>query len=274
MVKSLDKVNIKNFDPALPMSKIVVAEENVRKTHQTAGLEDLMDNISNFGLIHPIVVIPDSGKYKVIVGQRRYLAFKALGKTTIPALIIGDLDKTSQQIISLGENIHRQALPYDDTIQVCETLFTEYKGSKTERIKKISKDLGISFKTVTDYLAARLVPIPVRKLVDEKKISRKLAHRITSSLWPDEEKIIEIANQSSRLTKSELERALNMGVRNPKASTRSLINEAKNPKPLYVLVIHLEPETGRRLEEMANKRSVDAATLVKNQIEKMLSEGG
>lgn len=266
----MEQVKVKEYIPELPLDKIEVAEENVRKTQRSAGIEDLQHSIEKFGLIHPIIVIPDKGKYKVIVGQRRYLAFKGLKKTTIPALVVEPLDTTSQTIVSLGENIHRRELPYDDTIKVCDALYNKYTGTKSERIKKIARDLGFTVDTVSKYLAHRLVPPAVRALVEEGKLSEKKAYSITKSFWPDELKITEIAKRATRLTRSEYERALEAGTRKPAASVDEILQEAKTPRPVYELVIHLEPETGKFLEKIADSRRTDVENIVVGLIESML----
>jgi ParB family chromosome partitioning protein len=268
----MEKVVIRTFVPDLALDKIEVAEENVRKTRQKAGLEELKLSIGKLGLIHPVVVVPSRNKYKLIVGQRRYLAFKALGKSTIPALVIDPMDSTAETIVSLGENIHRKELPYDDTIAVCDALFNEYTGSKFERVKKIATDLGISPATVSKYLAYRLIPKPVRILVDQGKLSAKVAYRITTALWPNEALIIDIAKSATRMTKSEWERALDVGKKNPKASAKEIVEQAKKPAPVYEIVIPMDPETGRQLEEIAKERKTEVKDLILNLINSLLEE--
>ena len=126
-------VTVKNFRKDLPIDKIEVSEDNVRHTKRKAGLEDLKDSIKKYGLIQPVVVIEKGGKYDLIVGQRRYLAFLELGKTTIPAFIIEPLDKTSRTIVSFGENIQRKKLPYQDTIEACDFLYDKFKGNNSQK---------------------------------------------------------------------------------------------------------------------------------------------
>ncbi len=82
-----EEIVFKGFEE-IPLNLIDIAEENVRKTKQKAGLEELKASIEKIGLIQPVVVIPDNGRFKLIVGQRRYLAFTELGKEKIPSLII------------------------------------------------------------------------------------------------------------------------------------------------------------------------------------------
>ena len=140
----------------IPLDQITVSEENVRKTNRGKDIEKLQEGIKKFGLIQPVVVLKDGSKYKLIVGQRRFLAFQGMGKASIPALVIEPINRKLQQIVSFGENMHRKALPYTDTINLCRTLFNDYEYmEKSERINTIANDLGIATNTVSHYLCSR-----------------------------------------------------------------------------------------------------------------------
>src|SRR5437867_3297198 len=126
MTMEFEEVTFSKFEPELPIEKIYVASENVRKSRQKAGLEELKQSIKQLGLIHPVIVIKEKDRYKLVSGQRRFLAFIDLKRSTIPALVIDPVDTTTQEMISFSENIHRKQLPYDDTIRVCDELFNRY----------------------------------------------------------------------------------------------------------------------------------------------------
>jgi len=51
-------------------------------------LDKLKLSIQKIGLLYPIVVYEEEGRYKTIDGQRRVMVFEELGKETIPALVI------------------------------------------------------------------------------------------------------------------------------------------------------------------------------------------
>jgi ParB/RepB/Spo0J family partition protein len=204
------------------------------------------------------------------VGQRRFLAFQELGRKEIPAIVIGSVGETTETVVSFGENIHRRALPYDDTIKVCDELFENSKGEKFERVQAIAKTLGISPQTVSKYLSYRLVPDEVRKLVTEEKLGASVAYRITSAFWPNTEKIVRIAEQMTKMTKSEWERALTIGRKKPDASPEEIVREAKKPQVVFELVIPLDSDTNRLLSRVAKQRNVDEVTLVKSLIDDFL----
>jgi ParB family chromosome partitioning protein len=273
MTQPTEKVKFKKYMPALSMNKIEVAESNVRRTRRNSKLEELKASITRFGLIHPVIVIQKGDKYKLIVGQRRYLAFQALGKTTIPALIIGSMNPTGQSVVSFVENIHRRDLPYEDTIAICSMLFTEYGGPKVDRIRRISEELGIPHNTVSKYLSYMLIPSGVRKLVEEDKLTRDQAYRVTDAFFPNKEKIIKIASRITRLTKEERDRALEYGKDKPRAGEEEILEEALKPAPnTFELVIPIELETYDLLTKAAKKRGTDVVNFVKSKIEELMPD--
>jgi len=266
-----EQVVIQDFNAKLPLSLIDIGEGNVRHSQQRAGLEALKSSIENFGLIHPIIVIPKGERYRLLVGQRRFLAFQSLRRATIAAIIIRPIGLKGQRIVSFGENIHRRKLPYDDTIRVCEELYKETSGSKFQRIQGIAEQLGIAPQTVSKYLAYKLVPSEVQKLVTDGRLSAKRAYAVTSAFWPNKEKIIKIANYMTRLTKPELERALDIGRRNPDASPEDIVEEAKKSPPPPITV-SVDRESYNLLQKIAAEREIEVGDLVKSVIDDFLRE--
>jgi len=266
------KLVIEEYEPELPVKKIDISKYNVRISGSRKGLEELKESIKKFGLFQPITVVAKGDRYDVLVGQRRYLAFKELNLPTIPAFIIKPLDSITSTIVSFGENVLRQKLPYENSIEVCNKLFKEYKGTKKEKIAKIVKDLGLTNYQVSKYLAHKLVPPEVRTLVSSGKLTEELAYRITSSHFPNIQKIIEITKNAIRMTNTESQRALEYSKNHPTASVSEILNYAKNPSPLIKLIIHIDPETNERIIGTSKKRRQSIETFVKEAIDKSLNE--
>ena len=268
-------VTFKKLIPDLALDKIDIAEENVRKKQVETGLEELKASIERLGLIHPVIVIPtEDGRYRLIVGQRRLKAFVALGRPTIPALVIEPVSSDRQRLVSFSENIHRRKLPYDDTIRVCDYLFSHYPGNKRAKVAKIAQDLNISPATVLKYLSYKLVPDAVQKLVTDGKLPAQVAYRITVAFWPNTQKIEEMARLTTRLTKAERDRAIDIGRRRPDAPLAGIVDEAKKVVPMVEISIYIEPQTMDLLDKAAKERDTDVKTLVKSVVEDWLSEEG
>lgn len=265
------KLYIKDYRNDLPIADITISKENSRTSGASIGLDDLKENIKNFGLIQPVTVFKKGDGFKLLVGQRRFLACKALGKKTIRAFIISPMDEITRTIISFGENVHRKKLPYENSIQVCNKLFKEYNGTKKSKVQRISRDLGISLSDVSKYLELELVPQEVQKLVDAGKITETFAFNVTNTHFPNVEKITAIANQAVKMTKAESNRVVEYSKDNPKAKMSDILNHARNPPPLIKLIIHISPSTMNRLKKISKKRQLTIEKFVKNAINTSLS---
>ena len=266
------KISVKDYVEDLSMDEIDVSSENVRNSGATEGLEPLIENIKEFGLVQPVTVFKKGDRYSLLVGQRRFLACKALGEKTIRAFIINPMDEVSRTIVSFAENVHRKSLPYEDSIQVCNKLFDEYTGISTKsKVKKISKALGISIDLVSKYLEHELVPKEVRKYVDAGKLTESFAYSVTAAHFPDVDKINEIAKHAIKMTNAEAERAVEFSKNNPTAKMNEVIANARKPSPLIKLIIHVSPNTMERMKKVSKKRNITIEGFVKNAIQKSLS---
>lgn len=85
-------------------------EDQPRKYFDEEKIKELADSISSHGLVQPIIVNKSqSGKYKIIAGERRFRACKIAGLRQVP-VIIKDLTEKEILEIALIENIQRQEL--------------------------------------------------------------------------------------------------------------------------------------------------------------------
>ena len=118
------------------------------------------------------------------------------------------------------------------------------------------------------------------RLVEEGKLTHKKAYGITESWWPDEKKMLTIANQVGQLTDREFKQALQIGQENPKEPVDKVIEEAKKPSPVIRLALVMSKEMADRLQARADKlsaklgHSVTMSDLILQTIEKFLGEGG
>lgn len=112
---------MKNYEiKEIELSKIYNDSEfNCRGSILPMDVVDLAKDIELNGLQFPIAVqpandtqdgIPEDFDFRIIAGHRRYVAFKVLKRTTIPAMIKIGLDEVQARLINLSENLKRKEL--------------------------------------------------------------------------------------------------------------------------------------------------------------------
>ena len=85
----------------------IVLGRNSRIAEKT-DVSNLMGTIKEIGLLHPIGVVRFKDKYRVIFGNRRYMACKKLGMPTIPCKIYENPSAVFELSANLGENTARE----------------------------------------------------------------------------------------------------------------------------------------------------------------------
>lgn len=272
----LDKIKFDRLEEGLEISKIFKSENNVRKRGSEVGIEELMQSITKFGLIQPIIVIErePGQRFELIVGQRRLNAFTKLGKTKIPALVLsGSIDKKTATVVSLSENIHRRALSFDDTIETIDYLFRIFPGEKKDKIHGISKDLGLSLGTVTAYVGRKYIPKEVRKYVDQKKLTIGEADRITAAFWPNTSKIISVAEGVCSLTtRYQKKRAVDYGDKHPEADVGEILEQARKIKKQVFVHIPVDVDLLNEIEKMAKSRDMTIEEYILESITKRIND--
>ncbi|MHB1546968.1 MAG: ParB/RepB/Spo0J family partition protein [bacterium] len=135
-------------------------------------IEELAESIKRHGLLHPILVRKENGKYKIISGQRRYMAHKFLGQgfETIKAI---ELTKESSDIlpIQLVENIQRSDLR---PLELASSLKDLQDRGFT--VREIAELVGKSKSTVHEHLG--LLEIKDEELKKKADISPTKALKI------------------------------------------------------------------------------------------------
>ena len=108
----------------IPIEKLEISPYNVRTVIDKKKIEDLMESIRRVGLLEPLIVMPEDGKYGIVIGRCRYEAIKLLKKKYrsdfqryfsegIPC-IVRKLTPREAIILSLSENLQRGNLTKEE----------------------------------------------------------------------------------------------------------------------------------------------------------------
>src|SRR5215471_16550271 len=139
-----------------------------RKDH--GDLHGLTESVREKGVLEPLLVrhLPESGKYMIISGERRYHAARAAGLVELPC-IDKNVDDAETLELALIENLQRKDLtPFEeaDGVQVLADRF----GLTHEQI---GTRLGKGRSSITEVLTLRSIPDDVKALCIEQGVLSK-----------------------------------------------------------------------------------------------------
>jgi ParB family chromosome partitioning protein len=132
------------------------------------ALEELADSIKVNGVVQPIMVRPgdEDGRYILVLGERRLLASKKAGKTTIPAMVRRvSLQQAAEMTII--ENLQREDLSALEQAEAFRVLSKEFSLTQAQ----IGERVGLSRESISNYMRLLKLPREVMQLLAEKKIT-------------------------------------------------------------------------------------------------------
>lgn len=150
----------------LKLDEIVRDEEQPRRDFDMEALEALAGSIREHGVLQPIVVTREDGKYKIVAGERRWRAARLAGLDEIPA-IIRTLDSQNRLELSIIENAQREDL---NAIELA-TAYAKLASQFNLTVEAIAVKVGKSEASVTNMLRLLNLPDDVKKIVAKERLT-------------------------------------------------------------------------------------------------------
>jgi ParB family chromosome partitioning protein len=149
----------------VPLELVRPNRQQPRTAFDPEGLSELAASISRHGVLQPIVVSADRDGYELVAGQRRVLAARLAGKTTIPAVV---RDQVGDRLeLALIENLQRTDLNAIETARAYKLLMETYDLTQEELAERIGK----SRSSVANMLRTLTAPQALQDAVIEGKIA-------------------------------------------------------------------------------------------------------
>ena len=170
----------------LPIRLIDPNRDQPRRSFDEAALEELAQSIREVGVIQPIIVKAEDGRYTIIAGERRYRATRMAELEEIPA-IVRDWDAQRRLEAALIENLQRDDLnPVEEAMGVRRLM--EEAGLTQEAA---AKRLGKSRPAIANLLRLLTLPESVLALLKEGKLSAGHARALVTV---DPRRQVQLAN--------------------------------------------------------------------------------
>ncbi len=145
-----------------------------RRHFEEKALQELADSIKHYGIVQPIVVMPEKdGFYVLIAGERRWRAAEIAALKDIPA-IVRTSKKLEQLEVALIENVQRVDLdPIEQAISI-ERLHDQFSVSYETIASRLSKAPS----TVVNIVRLLQLPEKARDALNNHEISEGHARAI------------------------------------------------------------------------------------------------
>ncbi|QEK38510.1 ParB/RepB/Spo0J family partition protein [Candidatus Cytomitobacter primus] len=179
----------------IDITQIEASEMQTRVHFNQRKIEELAETIKANGVLQPITVYKENGKFKIISGERRFRASKIAGLNVIPARIV-NWEKEKILNANILENIQRDQLNGVEEANAYKRFMEEYNLTQEE----ISKKVGKSRSHIANLLRLLKLPIEVQSLIINGDLTighgkALLQKNIDSSKNIDYDQIIQDANR-------------------------------------------------------------------------------
>ncbi len=193
----------------IPVGDIDRNPFQTRTRFDEALLAELTASVAASGVIQPIVVRPlPDGRYQLITGERRLLASRNAGKTTIPAIIRLASDSQTMEM-TIVENLQRADLNPMEQARAYHRLSQEFKLTQEQMAQRTGKERA----SVANFLRLLRLPEAVQLSVEAGELS--FGHARTLLALESPEQILSAAQKV---------RSLSMSVRQTESYIQGLLH--------------------------------------------------
>ncbi len=152
----------------VPLDEVQPNPEQPREVFDAEELRSLAESIRTHGVLSPLVVRQQDGRYVLIAGERRLRASALAGLIEVPVIVYKGAEGASEQLeLALVENLQRSDLDPIEAARGFERLMVEYGHTQEQVAKRVGKNRA----TVAN--AVRLLKLPefVLEAVRDSRIS-------------------------------------------------------------------------------------------------------
>ena len=229
------------------IGKMIAVEQispNAEQPRKDRGdLKGLIESVREKGVLEPLLVryLPESEKYMIISGERRYFAARAAGLTEVPC-IEKDADDAETLELALIENLHRKDLTPFEEADGIQSLGDRFALTHDEIARKIGKGRS----SITESLSLRNIPDPIKAECIEKGVLSK-------------SQLLQVSRQPSEAKMRDLVRRFALGL-----VTRDQAREERQPdkKPKNAVFRFVPPTKDFKLVMQFRRNSVQREEVI------------
>lgn len=176
----------KNEIQQIPIIKLMPFKDHPFKVLDDDKMEELIESITDSGILSPVVVRPKGEMYELISGHRRTHAARRVGLTEIPA-VVRNLNDDEATVLMVDANIQREEiLPSEraHSLKMKMDALSRIRSTGNNLGKHareiIGESAGISGRQVQRYLSLNSLNQGFLDMVDKKRIQMAMGLDLAS----------------------------------------------------------------------------------------------
>lgn len=190
----------------IPITQLVETENQPFYVLDDERMAALVDDIKINGVLEPILVTVENGKYRILAGHRRTHASKIAGKETMPC-IIKDVKSATEKLIITNTNLtQRKTFLPSELARAYKMQLEGYRELDAHSVRttaQIAEDNNVSKRTIQYYLKLNHLVGELLELVDEEIITVKAGAELTK-LSPEEQELLSEFIREMKIKKLDL----------------------------------------------------------------------
>ncbi|MCA1582179.1 MAG: ParB/RepB/Spo0J family partition protein [Acidobacteria bacterium] len=157
-----------------------------RRDFHPESLAELAASIREQGIVQPIVVVANGGKFEIVAGERRWRAARQAGLGRVPVVVREAGTDRDLLEIALVENLQREDLNPLEAASAYLRLKEEFHLTQEDVARRVGKDRA----TVANSLRLLRLPAAVRERVRTGEISAGHARALLALATPDDQEAV------------------------------------------------------------------------------------
>jgi ParB family chromosome partitioning protein len=159
-----------NAGPGLRTVALDLLDANKRQPRQRfddAGLEELSKSIRRTGILQPVLVTREGGRFRIVAGERRVRAARLAGLSEVPVIVREGVTDRDQLLLALIENLQRRDLTALEEAEAFRHLKDDFGLTQEDVAERVGKDRA----TVANALRLLKLAVPVREALENGEIT-------------------------------------------------------------------------------------------------------
>jgi ParB family chromosome partitioning protein len=178
----------------IPFAKLKVSKTNMRYLDPEPDISDILPSIRQKGVLQPLIVRPEDGKFGIVAGRRRYFSLKAvkaeLGEVADPpCAVMAEGDDAEAIEASLLENVARRD---PDPMREYETFVRLIGQGRT--VDGIAATTGLTTAQVKQRLALGNLLPKIREAYRAEEIDDETVRHLTLASVAQQRKWLRLLN--------------------------------------------------------------------------------